>query len=163
MPQLDIATFPSQILWLAITFAALFIVMWKVAVPRIAAVLESRQRRIEDNLDKAAEFKKDAEAAIEAYEKAIAEARASAQSMINETAQSIAADVAAQEAELADKLQTRIAESEAAIAEAKTAAISSIREMAEDVAATAVEKLVGDAPDSSTVGKAIDSAMKARS
>jgi F-type H+-transporting ATPase subunit b len=163
MPQLDISTFPSQIFWLTVTFAALFIVMWKVAVPRIAGVLESRQRRIEDNLDKAAEFKKGAEAAIEAYETAIAEARANAQSMINETAQGIAADVAAQEAALATKLQTRIAESEAAIAEAKTAAISSIRDMAQDVAASAVEKLVGDAPDTSDMSKAIDSAMKARS
>ncbi len=163
MPQLDITTFPSQILWLVITFAALFIVMWKVAVPRIAAVLESRQRRIEDNLDKATELKRDAEAAIEAYEKAIAEARADAQSMINETAQSIAADVAKQEAELAKKLTARITESEAAIATAKTAAVASIRDMAQDVAVSAVEKLVGDAPDTSAVGQAIDSAMKARS
>ncbi|MBT3559127.1 MAG: F0F1 ATP synthase subunit B' [Rhodospirillales bacterium] len=163
MPQLDISTFPSQIFWLTVTFAALFLIMWKVAVPRIADVLESRQRRIEDNLDKAAEFKKDAEAAIEAYENAIAEARASAQSTINEMAQNLATDMAAQEAALAEKLQARISESEAAISDAKTAAISSIRDVAQDVASSAVEKLVGDAPDASVVGSAIDSALKARS
>ena len=108
MPQIEqIWSFPSQIIWLAITFAALFFIMWKVAVPRISAVLESRQQRIEDNLDKAAAFKKDAEAAIEAYEKAIAEARSEAQNLINETAQSLQATASKQEAELAETLCRR--------------------------------------------------------
>lgn len=163
MPQLDISTFPSQIFWLAITFAALFLVMWKVAVPRIAYVLESRQRRIDDNLDKAAGLKREAESAIKTYEAVIAKARADAQSRIGEAAQNIAGEAAKQEAELAARLQERIVESEAAIAKAKENAIAGIRDTARDVAASAVEKLVGDAPDSAAVGQAIDTVMKARS
>ncbi len=163
MPQLDITTFSSQIIWLVITFAALFLVMWKVAVPRIADVLESRQQRIEDNLDKAAAFKKDAEAAIEAYEKAIAEARSEAQNLLSETAHSLSQEAAKQEAELAEKLQARIAESEAAIAKAKETAIAGVRDMAQDIAVAATEKLSGAAPDASAAGKAIDDAMKSRS
>lgn len=164
MPQLEqIWSFPSQIIWLAITFAVLFLVMWKVAVPRIADVLEARQRRIEDNLDKAASFKKDAEAAIEAYEKAIAEARSEAQSLINETAQSIQAEAAKQDAALGEKLQAKIAESEAAIAKAQEAAIAGVRDMAQDVAVAATEKLSGKAPNTSSAGAAVDAAMKARS
>lgn len=164
MPQLEqIWSFPSQIIWLTITFAALFLVMWKVAVPRIADVLESRQQRIEDNLDKAAAFKRDAEAAIEAYEKAMTEARSEAQSLINETAQGLAQEAAKQEAELAEKLQAKIAESETAIAKAKEAAIAGVRDMAQDIAISATEKLSGSAPDASAAGKAIDDAMKSRS
>ena len=163
MPQLDISTFASQIIWLAITFATLFLVMWKVAVPRIADVLEARQQRIEDNLDKAATFKKDAEAAIEAYEKAIAEARSEALGLINETAQSIQAEAAKQEADLAETLQAKITESETAIAKARETAIAGIRDMAQDVAIAATEKLSGKAPDASAASKAIDAAMKARS
>ena len=56
MPQLDVSTFLPQVVWLVITFTALFLLMWRVAVPRIADVLEARQRRIEDNLDKAQEW-----------------------------------------------------------------------------------------------------------
>ncbi len=163
MPQLDITTFSSQIIWLTITFAALFLVMWKVAVPRISEVLESRQQRIEDNLDKAAAFKKDAEAAIEAYEKAIAGARSEALGLINETAQSIQAEASKQEAQLAETLQVRIAESEAAIAKAQETAIAGIRDMAQDVAIAATEKLSGTAPKAADAGKAIDAAMKSRS
>ena len=78
MPQLDISTFSTQIVWLVITFSALFIIMWRVAVPRISDSLEQRQNRMDDSLNKAAEFKKEAEAAIEAYEKSLAEAREAA-------------------------------------------------------------------------------------
>ncbi len=163
MPQLDVTTFASQIIWLAITFAALFLVMWKVAVPRISEVLEARQQRIEDNLDKAAAFKKDAESAIEAYEKAIAAARAEALGLITETAHSIQAEAAKQEAALAETLQAKIAGSEAAIAKARETAIAGIRDMAQDVAIAATEKLSGKAPDAPAAGVAIDAAMKARS
>lgn len=162
MPQLDITTFSSQIIWLCITFAVLFLIMWKIAVPGISSVLESRQRRIEDNLDKAANFKKDAETAIETYEKAMAEARSSAVSTLSETAATIAADAAKEEAVLAEKLQARIAESEAAIAKAKDEAIAGVRDVAVDVASSAVEKLSGEALDASSVGKAVDAALKAR-
>ena len=163
MPQLDVTTFSSQIIWLTITFAALFFVMWKIAVPKIADVLEARQQRIEDNLDKAATFKKDAEAAIEAYEKAIADARSEALGLINETAQEIQAEASKREAELAEKLQAQIAKSETAIAKAQETAIAGIRDMAQDVAIAATEKLSGKAPKASDAGNAIDAAMKARS
>ncbi len=163
MPQLDITTFPSQILWLIVTFAALFLIMWKVAVPRIAEVLESRQQRIDDNLDRAGELKKEAEAAIEAYEAAIAKARSEAQSEINDAAQKIASEAAQQESDLAAKLQTRIAESEAAIEEAKKNAIAGVRDMAQEITVSASEKLVGDSPAASAVETAVDNAMKARS
>jgi len=161
MPQLEqIATFPSQIFWLVITFAALFFVMWRIAVPRIADVLESRQKRIDDNLDKAEIAKKDAEAAIEAYEASLAEARDKAHGLVNETAAEIAAEAAKEEAALGEKLQARIAESEKAIAQAREKALAGIRESAIEVALAASEKLVGEAPDRAAVEKAVDSAMK---
>lgn len=164
MPQLEqIATFPSQIFWLIVTFAALFLVMWRIAVPRIADVLEARQKRIDDNLDKAETAKKDAEAAIEAYEASLADARDKAHGLINETAAEIAADTADKEAELTERLNTRIAESEKAIAEAREKALASVRDTAVDVALAATEKLVGETPDRAAVEKAVDGAMKAHS
>ena len=78
MPQLDVTTFAPQLVWLAITFFAMFIIMWKVAVPKIANALETRQMRVEDNLKKAEDLKREAEATLAAYEKALADARAQA-------------------------------------------------------------------------------------
>jgi F-type H+-transporting ATPase subunit b len=58
MPQLDFSTYLPQVFWLVVTFIALFLIMWKIAVPRIANSLEARQKRIEDYLDRAADAKK---------------------------------------------------------------------------------------------------------
>ncbi len=164
MPQLEqIWSFPSQILWVAITFAALFLIMWKVAIPRISSVLEARQRRIEDSLDKAANFKNEAEAAIASYEKAMADSRTKAHELINQTSHEITAQAAKSEAELAEALMAKVSESEKAIEQAKQQAIADLRDVALDVASSVVEKLSGSKPDSAAAGQAVDTALKARS
>ena len=45
MPQLCAEWIPNQIFWLLITLAALFFVMSRIALPRIAAVLAERSGR----------------------------------------------------------------------------------------------------------------------
>ncbi|NQV99252.1 MAG: F0F1 ATP synthase subunit B' [Rhodospirillales bacterium] len=162
MPQLDISTFSTQIAWLVITFAALFIIMWRVAVPRISDALEQRQTRMDDNLNKAAEFKKEAEAAIEAYEKSLTEARASAHSVIADVHATIVAETAAKDAELNTQIKAMLSESEASIAKATDQAMSNVRVVAEEVAAAAAERLLGDPVDAAVVSAAVDTATKAR-
>ena len=61
MPQLDISTYPPQLVWLLITFLALYLVVWKVALPRIVDVREARQRRVEDDLGKAEALRSEAQ------------------------------------------------------------------------------------------------------
>src|SRR6267142_2498096 len=63
MPQLDISTFTPQLVWLAVWFVVLYLLMAKLGLPRIAAVVEARRRRREDDLARAAQMKSEAEAA----------------------------------------------------------------------------------------------------
>lgn len=162
MPQLDISTFSTQIVWLVISFAALFLIMWRVAVPRISDALEQRQTRLDDNLNKAAELKKEAEAAIEAYEKSLSEARETAHSVIAETNAMLAAESATKDAELSAQVKSMLSESEASIAKATEEAMSNVREVAEEVATAAAERLLGETVDAKVVSSAVDVATKAR-
>ena len=76
MPQLEqIDTYLSQVIWLVISFAVLYVVMWKGALPRVADVLQERQERIDDDLDRAEKLKSEAEAALEAYEATVGTCR----------------------------------------------------------------------------------------
>ena len=75
LPQLDIETYASQIFWLIVTFIVLYFLVAKIAMPRIAEVLEGRQERIEDDLDKAETLKKEAYLVKVEYEKALSSAR----------------------------------------------------------------------------------------
>lgn len=161
MPQMDVTTYTSQIVWLVITFAVLFFVMSKVIVPKISATLEARKKRLDDNIDQAAEFKKQAEAAIEAYDKKLAAARDQAHAAIAEVRDAAAAERTAREAELGKALAARISEAEATIAKAKDDAIANLRDTAVDVAQAVAERISGEAPDPAKVGQAVDNALKA--
>lgn len=162
MPQLDFATYPPQLVWLAITFAAMFIIMWKVAVPKISDALEARQMRLEENLKKAEDLKREAEATLSAYENALAEARAEAHNQIVKIQADLHEAAAKEEEELNEKLDAKLAESERAIAAEVEKAMENVRGVAIDIAGAAVERLVGGSQDSAAVEKAVDSAINGK-
>jgi len=159
MPQLDVTTFAPQLVWLTITFCVMFFIMWKVAVPKIADALETRQMRVEDNLKKAEDLKREAEATLAAYEKALTDARAQAHEDIQKIQNDLQAAAEKEEAEQTAKLEEKLAASEKAIAKEVAKAMENVRGVAIEVAVSAVERLIGDAPDMPTVEKAVDNVV----
>lgn len=160
MPQLDVSTFPTQLIWLAISFIALYVLMSKLALPRIAHVLDARQKRIDDCIAQAEEFRKEAEEALAAYEKALAESKAKAQEMLRETTEGLNKQAEARQKELGDRLAQQIKDGETRIAAAKQAALANVRDVAAEVARTAVEKVAGLAIDAGKASAAVDAALK---
>lgn len=161
MPQFQqTAFFLPQIVWLAITFIALYFLMAKVALPKIGAVLDERQRKIDDNLDKAAQLKAEAEAAVAAYEKALAESRAHAHAVIKETSERLAKQAEERNRDLGAKLAEQIKAGEARIAAAKDKALAGVREIAVDIAGATVARLVGAGADQGKVEAAVGAALK---
>lgn len=161
MPQLDVTTFAPQIVWLVITFLVMYFLMAKVALPRIAQVLDERQTRIDDNLEKAAALKKEAEEAAAAYESSLAEARAKAQDAVKAVLDAANAAQAKAQDELAAKLNAELEAAEARIAEAKDKALANIKEVSGDVAKATVAKLSGVDVDDAAVEAAVTKAMGA--
>jgi len=162
LPQLDTSTYSSQVVWLVITFVILYVLMAKVALPRIGEVLEERQNKINDNLAKAEELKAQADAASDAYETSLSTARTKAHDAIRAVKDKAASEAAARQSALNDKLKVQIAESEQAISKARDEALAGIKDVATDVAASVVEKLVGEAPEGASVNGAIAAALKSR-
>src|SRR5512134_2975918 len=107
MPQLDPTYFPPQLIWLAITFIGLYLVMARVALPRIGEVLETRAERIRSDLDHAGKHKAKADEVMAAYERALAEARAKAQAQAREQAAALAATASERQAKVATDLAAR--------------------------------------------------------
>ncbi len=160
MPQLDPAFFTPQIIWLVIIFVLLYLLLWRVALPRVAEVLEERKTRISDNLDKATTQKAEAEEVLAEYEKTTAEGRAEAQSMLRQTAAEMAAESARRQAALAEKLSTDIQAAEVRIGAARKSAAANVRTLAADVAQAATARLIGVEVDQASAGAAVGDAMK---
>lgn len=162
MPQLDLATFPSQLVWLAITFIVLYVVMTTVGLPRVGGIIAKRRDRIAGDLDKAQRMKTEAEAVISAYERALSEARTKAQQALRETAERLAAEAVEQQRKLAESLNAETAKAERRIAEAKATALQGVRDLAADVAQEAAAKLAGTAVEATRVKAAVDAVLRER-
>jgi F-type H+-transporting ATPase subunit b len=160
MPQLDVSTFPTQIFWLVVTFAVLYVLMAKLAIPRIEAAVEGRRTRIEGDLDRAGRMKTEAEAVIAAYEKALADARHQAQLTMKETTDRLNAAAAERQKAAAKVIAERTTVAEARIAAAKGAAMENLRGMSIDVARAAAARLVGSEIDEARAGAAVDAVLK---
>jgi F-type H+-transporting ATPase subunit b len=160
-PPFDKQTFPSQLLWLTLTFVALYLTMSRIALPRIGSILEQRRARISGDLAQAQRLKGESDAAIAAYEKSLADARARAQALVNESRQRQAAEAETGRKALDATLNARIAQAEQSIAQTKTAAMANVRDIATDAAAAIVERLIGMAPASrDAVAAAVADALK---
>jgi F-type H+-transporting ATPase subunit b len=162
MPQLDLATFPPQLIWLAITFVALYLVMRAVGLPRVGAVIAARRARIDGDLEKAAQTRNEAEAVIAAYEKALAEARMQAQITLRETTEQLNAVSAERQRKVVEELGRETAAAERRINEAKQQALGSLRDIAIEATRDAAQKLTGVAIDAGRAGTAVDGAMRER-
>ena len=162
MPQFDLATFPSQIVWLTVSFIVLYILMARVALPRIGNVMAEREEKVDDNLTAAEELRATATADAAAYDKALASAREEARTAIQEAARAVSQDAAAKQEALNQRLTQQIKTAEAEIERAKLGARTAIREAAVGVAQAATQRLIGLTPSDGQTGSAVDKALEGR-
>jgi F-type H+-transporting ATPase subunit b len=161
MPQLDISTFAPQLVWLAISFIVLYLLMAWLGLPRIGKAIGARRDRIDGDLARAAQVKADAEEVLAAYQKGLAEARGEAQATLKATTDRLAAEAAERQRELAQRLAQQIAAAEARIAAMKNEALAEIRGIALDVGRAVVEKLTGAVPDDARMAAAVERTLAA--
>jgi F-type H+-transporting ATPase subunit b len=159
-PPFQSQTFASQLVWLVIAFVLLYALMAKWALPRVGRIIESRQKRIADDLADAERLKVQSDEAVAAYEKALADARARAQAIANETREQQQAAADATRKTLEGELNVKLAEAEKSIAATKQAAMANVRAIAEDAARAIIKRLIGSAPRDKAVAEAVADVLK---
>ncbi|MEO0370968.1 MAG: F0F1 ATP synthase subunit B' [Pseudomonadota bacterium] len=159
MPQLCTEWFGNQIFWLVITLVIIYLVLAKIALPRISAVLAERSGTITNDLAAAEDLKAKAVEAEEAYHKALADARAEAQTIIAKTKSEIKAELDKATAKADAEIAAKAAEGEAAIAEIKANAMESVKDVAKAVAGELVGAM-GSKADAKAITGAVNARMK---
>lgn len=143
-PPFKTETYPSQLFWLTITFAVLFVVMWRVALPRLHSVVNDRKGRIDGDIAAAQKSRSDAETASQAYDAALSSARKRAQALANESRQAINAEVDKARAKADAESHALMAEAEKRIGASRDAARQHVEGAAQDAAIAIVARLTGD-------------------
>jgi F-type H+-transporting ATPase subunit b len=159
-PPFETQHFPSQLFWLALTFILLYLLMSRVALPRVAGIFAERSKRVSDDLAAAHRFKEQSEAANAAYQKSLADARAHAQGIANQTHERQTAEAEATNKTLEAQLHEKLAAAEQSIAATRAAAMGNVGAIATETAAAIVERLIGTAPNAQDVAAAIGELSK---
>jgi F-type H+-transporting ATPase subunit b len=155
-PPFETSTYPSQLLWLAITFGLFYLFLQKVVLPRIGGVLEVRRDRIAQDLDQAARMKEEADASVAAYEQELAEARNKANTIGQSARDKAKADAEAERKAAEADLETKLTGAERRIASIRDAAMSDVGAIAEETASAIVEQLLGKS-DKAAIKAAVNS------
>lgn len=143
MPQLDVNDFAPQLIWLAISFILLYLIMSRLALPRVGSILDERAARIAGDLATAAKLREDTAQAIADYEKALADAKARAQAIARTAREEINADIEARRAESDAQNAARMADAEKRITALKESALGHVGEIATETAEALVARLLG--------------------
>lgn len=159
MPQLNFQDFGPQIFWLALTFIILYLLMSRVAMPRIGNILDERNGRIEADLAAARTLREETDKAIADYEKALAEARARAQQIGREAREEMAAEVNRQRADVDRQINEKMADAEKSITTLKTSALGHTDEIATELTEDLVARLLGRKVDRDSVAGAVQEAL----
>ena len=159
-PPFNKETFVSQLVWLVLFFVALYLIIQRWAIPQIGGIIDARSGKIDGDLAEAKGLKDQSDAALAAYEKSLADARARAQTMASETRDKLSAEAEDARKKLEAELHARLAKAEQAIAATKTAAMANVQGIAVDTASAIVERLTGSAPQGSAVQAAVADALK---
>jgi F-type H+-transporting ATPase subunit b len=159
-PPFDPATFPSQLLWLAITFGLFYLFLKRVVMPRVGGIIDVRNDRITRDLDQASKLKGEADAAVAAYEQELAEAKTRANAIGQQANDAAKAEAEAARKKVEAALDGKLAEAEARISSIKANAMKEVGSIAEDTAAAIVEALVGGKASKAEIAAAVKFAAR---
>lgn len=160
MPQLDTSAWPTQLFWLAITFVALYVFISRMVIPRTGGVIQRRRASIEGDLSRAQQLKAETDAAVQAYEAALASARAKAQAIAMENRNVLSTEIDAERAKLDQALGGKVSEAEKQIVAAKNKALADVKEIAAEIATSIVAALIGARVTKAAATEAVTKAAK---
>jgi F-type H+-transporting ATPase subunit b len=159
-PPFQKDTFASQLVSLLVAFVALYLIVSRIALPRVGSLLDERQNAIEGDLAEAQKLKDASDAALKAYESELAAARSRAQAIGTETREKLNAASESERKTLEQRLSVKLAEAEKTIASTREAAMRNVRGIAADAASAIVQRLTGVVPDGKSVDSAVDASLK---
>jgi F-type H+-transporting ATPase subunit b len=157
-PPFETANFMPMLIWLALSFGLLYLLMSKIALPRVENILRARADKISNDISEANAFRLESEKAAAQHDKTIADARAKALALAQETHERLNAETETKRAAQERELNVKLAAAEAQIAQMKTKAMGNVEAIANETAAAIVEHITGKPADPKAIKAAIASA-----
>ena len=160
MPQLNPEFWASQIFWLILIFSSLYIIMWKIFLPKITDSVENRKSRIINDLNETQKLKENAEKKLREYNKIIEDTKKEAKKIIEDNKKKLENDIKSKKQKFNEEIEKELMSVEKEIKSLKKSSISSINKIAIEVSSEVIKQLVGTSVNMSNVSTIVEDILK---
>ena len=160
MPQLNPEFWASQIFWLILIFSSLYIIMWKIFLPKITDSIENRKSRIISDLNETQKLKENAEKKLREYNKIIEDTKKEAKKIIEDNKKKLENDIKSKKQKFNEEIEKELMSVEKEIKSLKKLSISSINKIAAEVSSEVIKQLVGTSVNMSNVSAIVEDISK---
>ena len=160
MPQLNPEFWVSQIFWLILIFSSLYIIMWKIFLPKISDSIENRKSRIIGDLNETQKLKENAEKKLREYNKIIEDTKKEAKKIIEDNKKKLENDIKSKKQKFNEEIEKELISVEKEIKSLKKLSISSINKIAAEVSSEVIKQLVGTSVNMSNVSAIVEDISK---
>ena len=143
MPQLDVATYPSLIFWLIVTFSFTFFVLKYYVTPKMSEILNDRKEKIDSDLFEAKQSREEAENSKTDQEKSILDAKEKAIIIVRDAVEKSKSKLLISETKAKEKLSKKLEDAEKNILNTKKDSLKIVNEVASDIAVIISDKISG--------------------
>ena len=160
MPQLNPEFWAAQIFWLILTFSSLYLIIWKVFLPKITLSIENRKSRVVNDLDEAQKLKENAEKKLNEYNKIIEESKKEAKKIIEDSKKKLDRDIKNKKQKFNDEIEKELTAAEKEIKDLKKSSISNINNIAAETSAEIIKQIINIEVNKSSVSAIVDDVVK---
>ena len=160
MPQLNPEFWAAQIFWLILTFSSLYLIIWKVFLPKITLSIENRKSRVVNDLDEAQKLKENAEKKLNEYNKIIEESKKEAKKIIEDSKKKLDRDIKNKKQQFNDEIEKELLTAEKEIGNLKESSISNIKSIAAETSAEVIKRIINVEVNKSSVSAIVDEVAK---
>ena len=160
MPQLNPEFWAAQIFWLILTFSSLYLIIWKVFLPKITLSIENRKSRVVNDLDEAQKLKENAEKKLNEYNKIIEESKKEAKKIIEDNKKKLDRDIKNKKYKFNDEIEKELMAAEKEIKDLKRSSISSINNIAAETSAEIIKQIINIEVNKSSISAIVDDVVK---
>ena len=160
MPQLNPEFWAAQIFWLVLIFSFLYLIIWKIFLPKITYSIESRKSRIVNDLDEAQKLKENAEKKLDEYNKIIEESKKKAKKIIEESKKKLDQDIENKKQKFNGEIEKELLAAEKEIKNLKKSSISNISNIATKTSAEIIKQIINIEVNNSSVTAIVDDVAK---
>ena len=160
MPQLNPEFWTAQIFWLILTFSSLYLIIWKVFLPKITLSIENRKSRVVNDLDEAQKLKENAEKKLNEYNKIIEESKKEAKKIIEDSKKKLDRDIENKKQKFHDEIEKELMAPEEEIKGLKKSSVSNVSNIAAETSLEVIRKLIDVEVNRSNVNAIVDDIAK---